>query len=232
MSGFDEPLARAFARGFRVAVVNYHLTPATRAAAFDAELARLAARFAPVGEDDLARYLDSGRWPGDRPGVIPALFNGCRNNHDVFAPLLERHGLIGWFFLATGWVSCPPAEQAAFAAPRRLRILAGEHPDGRHAMTWDEVRDLDRRGHVIASHTRNHVRVPLTDAEAVEEEIVGAQEDLVRELGRPARSFAWLFGGAYGDNRVADAALDRAGHEFVFATLRLQRLPRTSRRPD
>ena len=230
MTGLVGSLARDFGRGSQVAVVNYHLTPATRAAAFDAELGRLAQRFAPVTEDDLARHLDTGRWERGRPGLIPALFNGCRDNHDVLAPILERHGLVGWFFVATGWVSCPPGKQAAFASPRRLRIIADEHADGRHAMSWDEIRDLDRRGHVIASHTRNHAGVALSDAVGVEEEILGSQEDLLRELGHPVRAFAGLFGGAYGESRVADAALRRAGYEFVFSTLRLQHLP-PARRP-
>ena len=44
-------------------VVNYHLTPAARAEVFDREFAALAARYAPVREDDLAEYLATGRWP-------------------------------------------------------------------------------------------------------------------------------------------------------------------------
>ena len=226
MSALATPLARAFARGSQVAVVNYHLTPARRAAAFDAHLARLAARFAPMGEDDLARHFDAGRWEGRPPGLVPALFNGCRNNYDVMAPLLERHGLVGWFFVVTGWASCPPEAQAAFAAPRRLKIVEDEHPDGRHAMSWDEIRDLDRRGHVIASHTRNHVPLTPSDAAVLDDEVAGAQEDLARELGHPVRSVAGLSGTAWGEDRAADAALGRAGHEFLFSALRVQRLPR------
>lgn len=218
-------LSRAFGRGVQIAAVNYHNTPAYRAADLDAEFARLARRFAPAREDDLAGFLATGRWGTDRPGVVLAFFNGYRNNYDVALPLLERHGLIGWFFVATGYASCPAADQVAYGAARTLWTVPGEYADGRFAMDWDEIRDLDRRGHVVASHTRNHVHVPPDDAEAVEEEIVGAQDDFRRELGHPVRSFAWLNGGAYGDSRAGNAALDAAGYEFVVSTLRIQRLP-------
>jgi peptidoglycan/xylan/chitin deacetylase (PgdA/CDA1 family) len=225
----DGDLARAFASGAVVRAVNFHNTPAGRAADYDRELAALAERFAPTSEDDLAQVIATGRWPRGRPGVIVALYNGYRNNADVMRPLLERHGLIGWFFVATKYVSCPPGDQLAFGAARNLAGVPGEYADGRHALSWDEVRAVDRAGHVIASHTRNHARVPDGDASALEEEIVGAQADLVRELGHPVRSFAWLLGAAYGESPLADAALGRAGYEFLFSNFRIQRLPGAGR---
>jgi hypothetical protein len=218
-------LARAMASGAPIQVVNYHNTPAARAAEYDRELAALAEAFSPAREDDLAAFLATGRWPHAKPGVIPALYNGYRNNYDVFRPLLEKHGLVGWFFVASGYASCPPAEQLAFGATRTLRTMPNEYTDGRYALSWDELRDIDG-DHVVASHTRNHTRVSLDDAAALESEIVGAQDDFVRELGHPVRSFAWLFGGTYGENRLADSFVDRAEYEFLFSNFKVQRLPR------
>lgn len=203
-------------------VVNYHLTPAARAEVFDREFAALAARYAPVREDDLAEYLATGRWPMGRDGVIPVFYNGYRNNFDVARPLLDRHGLTGWFMAVTGFTDCPVAGQRDFAAAHRLAVT-GEYADGRHALSWDEIRALDR-SHVVASHTRNHTRVGLDDPVAVDSEIVGAQQDFRRELGHPVRAFAWLFGGKYGENPVADGAVDRAGYEFLFSNFAVQRL--------
>lgn len=219
-------LVRGFAAAAPIRVVNFHNTPATRAAEVDRELASLAERFSPASEDDVAAFLATGSWPRRKPGVIVALYNGYRNNHDVMRPLLERHGLVGWFFVATGYLSCPPADQLAFGAAHTLSTLPDEYPDGRYAMSWDEVRSLDRAGHVIASHTRSHARVSADDEAALEAEIVGSQEDLARELGHPVRSFAWLMGAPFGENPVADALVGRAGYEFLFSNFRIQRLPR------
>lgn len=224
-------LVRALAAGAPLRAVNFHNTPAHRAAEYDRQLGELAERFAPATEDGLLEFLATGRWPTRRPGVVVALYNGYRNNFDVMRPLLERHGLIGWFFVVSGYSSCPAAGQLAFGAARNLATVPGEYGDRRYALSWDEVRELDRAGHVIASHTRSHSRVADGDAAALEAEIVGSQEDFRRELGRPVRAFAWLMGAAYGENPPADALVDRAGYEILFSNFRVQRLPGGQPRP-
>lgn len=223
MTGPLPIIARAFAQGAPIRVVNYHNTPAYRAEEYDRELAHLAQHFAPTCEDDLAAFLETGRWRHDKPGIVVALYNGYRNNFDVFRPLLDRHGLIGWFFAVTGYTDCRPADQAAYAATRNLRTIPDEYADGRTALNWDELGMLDER-HVVASHTRNHTRVSLSDAGALEDEIGGSQRDFTKRLGHPVRAFAWLFGGAYGGSPLADACVDRAGYEFLFSNFRVQRL--------
>lgn len=217
-------IAAAFRSGAPISAINYHNTPAYRAADFDRELEMIAERFAPTGEDELTEFFRTGRWPHRKPGVILAMYNGYRNNFDVFRPLLEKHGLIGWFFVPSGYASCPPEQQAAFAAAHTLKTIPHEYADGRTAMNWDELRAIDGR-HVVASHTRNHVRIQIDDAAGMESEIVGAQEDFRANLGHPVRSFAWLLSGTYGQSPVTDACLDRAGYEFLFSNFKVQRLP-------
>lgn len=202
-------------------VVNYHLTPAHLAGVYDREFAALAERYAPVAEDALADYLSTGRWAG-RPGVIPVFYNGYRNNFDVARPLLDRHGLVGWFMAVPGFTDA--ADQPTFAAAHNL-ALAGDYPDGRHALSWEEMRALDGP-HVVASHTRTHSRVSLDDPDMLRSEILGAQQDFIRNLGHPVRGFAWLLGGRYGENLAADACVDAAGYQFLFSNLALQRLRR------
>jgi peptidoglycan/xylan/chitin deacetylase (PgdA/CDA1 family) len=216
-------LIDAFQSGEPIRAINYHNTPAYRADEYDRELGRIAERFAPTSENDLAAFLETGVWPRDKPGVVIALYNGYRNNYDVFRPLLDKHGLIGWFFVVSGYVECLPEDQQAFAAARNLKTIPDEYADGRTALNWDEVRDLDAR-HVVASHTRNHTRVSLENQAALEAEIIGSQDDFIANLGHPVRAFAWLFGGAYGETRAADDCVDRAGYEFLFSNLKIQRL--------
>lgn len=213
----------AFQTGAAISVINYHNTPARRAAQYDRELEAVAKRFAPTTEDDLATFIETGRWPHAKPGAVIALYNGYRNNYDVFRPLLEKHGLVGWFFATSGYVSCPVADQVRFGGQHNLKTILDEYPDGRYALSWDELRAMDGR-HVIASHTRNHAQVSLSDERALECEIVGSQEDFCAQLGHPVRAFAWLFGSAYGEAPVADRHLDLAGYEFLFSNFKIQRV--------
>jgi len=207
-------------------VVNYHLTPASRADEYDREFAALGARYDPVREDDLATYLTTGDWPMDRDGVLPVFYNGYRNNYDVARPLLEKHGLVGWFMAVPGYSSCRAADQQAFANQRTLATIAGEYPDGRSALSWDELRALDGP-HVVCSHTRTHTRVTLDNLDddiALKVEIEDAQDDFIKGLGHPVRAFAWLSGGRYGENPIADSCVDRAGYEFLFSNFAVQKL--------
>lgn len=225
IAAFAVTIENLLASGPNAAAINFHNTPATRAAEYDAQLRMVAECYAPTSEDDLAHFMRHGAWPTAKPGMVLAFYNGYRNNYDVVRPLLEKHGLIGWFFVASGYASCPPAEQLAFGSRHTLRTVPNEYTDGRYALSWDECRELDR-DHVVASHTRNHTRVSLDNPAVLHDEIVGAQQDFTRELGHTVRSFAWLFGGAYGENKPADAKVDEAGYEFLFSNFRIQRLPR------
>jgi peptidoglycan/xylan/chitin deacetylase (PgdA/CDA1 family) len=206
-----------------VRAVNFHNTPQMRAAQYDGQVKQCSKLFAPVDENDLDQYLTTGRWHKAKPGLIVALYNGYRDNYDVFLPLLERYGFIGWFFVPTAFVGTPVAEQPAFIARRRLTVVANEYADGRYALSWRELKELDRN-HIIASHTRNHSQLATADPSALEGEIVGSQQDLEAHLGHRVRSFASLSGAPYGEHPEADRLIKAAGYQFVFSNLKIQRL--------
>lgn len=197
-------LGAAFAAGRYVRALNLHATPASGAAALGARLAALAAHFAPVGEDELLGAFAAGSWPGPRPGLVVALYNGHRSNAEVAAPLLEAAGLTGWFFLPTGYLDAP-AE--------------------RDTMTWEQARGLADRGHVIASHTRSHGALEALGPVALDGELGGSRAELEARLGRPVRSVATYGGLGVRELAELDDAFARAEYELVFANHAIQRLP-------
>ena len=206
-----------------VRAINYHNTPRARLAEYERQFEWCRRHFSPVDEDDLDKYLSTGRWHKPKPGMILAFYNGYRDNYDVIFPLLERYGLVGWFLASSGFVATPPAEQLAFAARHTLRTVPDEYPDGRYALSWSELRELDRQ-HVVGSHTRNHARLSITDTDQLEGEILGSQQDFEKNLGHRVRSFASQSGAAYGEQPAADRLVDAAGYQFVISNLKIQRL--------
>ena len=98
-----------------------------------------------------------------------------------------------------------------------------EYGDGRYALTWDELRELDRK-HVIASHTRSHWRLSTLNPATVEREIVGAQEDFEKHLGHKVRTFCSMKGPASGEDPSVDRLVVAAGYDFVFSNFRIQRV--------
>jgi peptidoglycan/xylan/chitin deacetylase (PgdA/CDA1 family) len=218
---------RALAEGRYVRAVNFHATPRRMSEGLEAQLSRLAENFAPVSHDDLYGLVARGEWTHDRPGVILSFFDGFRDNFDVAAPILDRVGLIGWFFLVSGWISTPES-QRSFADHHHMDLPYDEHEipdDGRLALSPEEVSDLADRGHVIASHTRTHAAdVPHMGPEALAREAVGSREDLEKISATNVRALAWYAGMALGENGSADAALRDAGYDLLFANHAVQRV--------
>ncbi|MEO7029961.1 MAG: polysaccharide deacetylase family protein [Acidobacteriaceae bacterium] len=206
-----------------IRAANFHNTPRFRAAEYDRQLQQWSRHFSSINEHDLDQYLTVGHWHKKKPGLIVAMYNGYRDNYDVIFPLLERYGFIGWFFVATGFVSTAVSEQPAFTTRHTLRTVANEYTDGRYALSWSELKELDRN-HVIASHTRNHSKLATENPATLEGEIVGPQQDFEAHLGHRVRSFASLSGAPYGDQAEANRLIDTAGYQFIFSNFRIQRL--------
>lgn len=212
-----QPLLRA---------INFHNTARQNIDEFERQLAHCARHFSSLDEDDLDRYLATGRWHKPRPGLLLAFYEGYRNNYDVILPLLERYELTGWFFVITGFVDCPVHEQLDYVDPHDIGMSTREYRDGRYALSWDEVRSIDHR-HVVASHALSHWLIaPMSESER-RAEIVGSQATLTRELGHPVRTFVSRGGPAYGDHAPSDALIDEAGYQFVVSGYGIQRLRNT-----
>lgn len=206
--------------GAYVRVVNYHATPFRDRESLRSQLGFFRNRFSAVSHADLGRLLETGRWEQPKPGLIVSFDDGLRSNFDVAAPILEEFGFRGWFFAPTGFVSCPPEAQAAFARQARIAVAEEDLSAGRIAMTWEEVRDLAARGHVVGCHTQSHVRLGAELGEALlEEEIVGGKAELERRLGRPVDTFCWVGGEESSYSAEAAAWVRRAGFRFAFMTL-------------
>lgn len=111
--------------------------------------------------------------------------------------------------------SLPPGELAARLQQIRsaLRSMAVAGP---WVCTWDELRRLADDGLAVGSHTRTHAALPSLPTEDLLEEIRGAHEDLVRELGRAAPLFAYPYGMA--DSRAAPVLRD-LGYVAAFISL-------------
>jgi peptidoglycan/xylan/chitin deacetylase (PgdA/CDA1 family) len=208
-------------------VVNFHNTPRELEARYAEQIGALAG-FRALGQEDVEALVAGRR--GDAPGCLPVLYEGWRNGYDVALPLIEAAGLTAWFFIPTALIDTPPAEQLTFALAHTFDTLAAkggadEYPDGRIAMTWDELRDVAARGHVVACHTATHAdQLDIVSDEDVEREVLAPRRRLAEELGTEARSIAFLWGRPAGRDADLDAALRDAGYRLVFSATMIQRL--------
>jgi peptidoglycan/xylan/chitin deacetylase (PgdA/CDA1 family) len=218
-----EEAERLLTRRPLVRAVNVHATPPARAAAYTAELERAAEGCGPVDRAGLDSLLDGGLLPHGRPGLLPVLYDGHRDAYEVVLPVLERLGLTAWCFVPTAFLDVPEADQHAWGL--RHELYAAPGAPARIAMTWDELRDVVARGHVVAAHTASHCgAADLVDDEAAHRELVAPRRRLQDELGIDPFAVALLWGTPAGRDPVLDARLARAGYRVVFSNAAIQRL--------
>ncbi len=206
-----------------IRAVNFHNTSKARTGQYERELAHYSQYFSSVSENDLDQYLTTGQWRKPKPGLIVSVYEGYRNGYDVIAPLLEQYNLIGWFFIITGFLNAAVKDQLSYAQNHEIDMTTREYQKGGYALTWERVRELDRK-HVIASHARSHTELVRLDAATAEREVVGSQEDFQKHLGHKVRAFASLTGPPYGQNPRTDRLIAAAGYDFVFSNFKIQRI--------
>lgn len=111
------------------------------------------------------------------PMAVTLSFDDSTLDHYVYAvPALERHGYRGTFCLITAWV--------------------GTMNHG-FQLTWDNVRDMKKRGHVIATHTHDHVNtgklVKEGKADEVRRQLVVSRDLIKKEAGSAPEYFGAPF---------------------------------------
>ena len=210
-------------RAFRL--LNFHATPSTRRKEYRRQIAACAGHYSSLSSEGLHRIMAGGAMP-EKPMLVPVLFEGFRDNHDVILPILEEFGFKGWFFVPSHFPNVVAGRQRIFAARHHLYYGPDEYPGQRIALDWTELRAAHARGHLVACHSRNHTALhPDTPDAVLHDEIVVAKQELEQGLGAAVDTFCFLYGAEYGLNPRADALLIEAGFRYLFSNFRLQRLP-------
>jgi peptidoglycan/xylan/chitin deacetylase (PgdA/CDA1 family) len=91
---------------------------------------------------------------------------------------------------------------------------ADDHVPAFPTLGWESLGKLQEQGFTIGSHTRHHPRLPLCEADVLEEEVVGAAQDIQARLGSRPRVFAY----PYGELDARSAALAAATYRWACTT--------------
>lgn len=185
-----------------IRAVSYHWTPTESAATLERHFRFFQERYESIDRPKLDAFL-AGILPLSRPGLILTFDDGARNNREVAAPLLERFGLTGWFFIVP--YGC---------APDLPDIGGGANKA--FCMSWEEVADLKQRGHEIGCHSLSHRNLGEIDSrDLLVREVVECREMMERRLGATVESFAYPIGSRESYSRESLDLL-RQHYRYVF----------------
>jgi peptidoglycan/xylan/chitin deacetylase (PgdA/CDA1 family) len=200
-----------------VRALNYHDTPQKLAANLRRQLEWYSSHFSNCNYSQLRNLLANGVWDNPKPGLIISFDDGLRSNYEIATPLLEEFGFTGWFMVPVAFLETDSAHHDEFAATNTI-IHQGLHSNAL-GLSWDDVRDLEKRGHVITCHSMNHRRLSdsLSD-EQLHEEIVRSKNLMESRLGHPVTGFTWVGGEEFSYSRRAFKTMVQANYSEIFCT--------------
>ena len=196
----------------------------------------------PVSLDDVALFLQGEKDLARRP-VAVTFDDGFSDNHEIAAPLMERYGIRGTFYVTVSAVDSPRppwfcrlrhafgrTDRPQFTMPgggpcyglgtreaRRAAFLVASAACARTCgavqeqtiqaieealnvlplaneglmMSWDQVRALDRAGHIVGSHSLSHPNIAQISESDAENELRESRSILEHQLGKEVRHFSY-----------------------------------------
>ena len=137
------------------------------------------------------------------PTVVLTFDDGYEDNHLGLRAVIDSEEIPVTLFVCT--------KNVEEHLPFEHDLKRGE--SGFFPLTWDQLKDFERQGSTIGSHTRTHFDCGSTDESVLREEIVGAHEDLQQHLGHdvPYFSFPWGY-----PKNMSSAALAIASETYPY----------------
>ncbi len=184
--------------GKTVPVLMYHHVTAgpadealeTSAAVFARQMDFLHRRgYSVMGPEELLLRIKSGAKP--RKEVVLTFDDGHSDCYENALPVLEKYGFKAIFFVIGDWVGKPGF------------------------MTWDQLKDLQRRGHVVGSHSMSHgflTAIPIAEAK---QEVYNSKH-LIEEMLHS--DVAWFCYPAGRFNPRIERLVQEAGYSGAFAS--------------
>lgn len=195
-------LQRLIYRDRFVRAISYHETPRALAHKLETHLRYYQSRFRPIMAPELDAVLAGGK-AGSKPGLLISFDDGSISNYEVAAPLLEKYGFRGWFFVCSG-------------------LIENNEHTGHKAenyMSWAQIRELQQRGHIVGSHTSTHMRLSqAVGTDDLESEVSGSKARLEAEIGSDVDSFCWVGGEENSHCPAAAKRIRDSGYRYAFTT--------------
>jgi len=141
------------------------------------------------------------------PSVLFSFDDGYEDNYHIVAPILEKYGVKGLFFLTSGYLD------GDFDITQGVSAYEGLKP-----MTWGNAHDMQMRGHTMALHGHTHKSFSRLSQSEAREEFTMSSAAFVNSLGASSNSFAYPFGQRHHQRKDLNRIIEGLGVQYIFTT--------------
>lgn len=172
-------IAKDFLPGdFHIRVLCYHDIPEKILPAFEKQIKFLKEEYKIITAEQLMDFfLGRGFLAGTH--VFITFDDGSVDQYQA-AKILDKHGIQACFFITTGDVG-----------KERISSRPGTPLT---PMTWEQIKDLHKRGHIIGSHTLSHPDLSKLQPVEIYQELKGSKDILADKLKTKIDFFAFPYG--------------------------------------
>jgi peptidoglycan/xylan/chitin deacetylase (PgdA/CDA1 family) len=135
--------------------------------------------------------------------------DGFEECYSIIAPALEEFKTNGAFFINGGFVNGDDNYKENFT--RCIVKVMGKKP-----MTWQQIKQLHIRGHIIGSHTLDHLNMNSTNYKLIDFQIKKNKQLIEKCTTQPCEFFAYPFGQFKHINNET-LSLAEKYHKYIFS---------------
>lgn len=158
---------------------------------------------------EATRRVTNHEYHADRCYVAFTFDDGFEECYTKLAPVLNHFKMKGAFFINPSFVNCDDKYKEFF-----LRNIVCTNSD-KKPMTWEQITELARMGHVIGSHTMDHYKLDGYDSN-YEFQIGESKKIIESKTGVVCEYFAYPYGriGHFSPKALSIAA---SSYKYIFS---------------
>ena len=193
--GLNNLLLNRFKNTNYIRILNYHDNHSDKIPEFKKQLEWYKKTFCNINYKNFLKFKTGALTLSNKPGLMITFDDGKKSNYTVAKDLLNEYGFTGYFFISPDLVGT------------------------KDYMSWEEIKQLQKEGHIIGSHTCTHHRFNESDNyEVLEYEIVKSKEKIQDATGEQINIFCWCGGEEKHYTYEAAKKIKQAGYKFSFMT--------------
>ena len=207
-------------------VINYHATYPKYEKNFINQIKFYKKYFEIIDEKTLINEHQSLK-TNLKPRILITFDDGHITNFNLASKILDTFNVKASFFIPVNAIG-RKTEKTILEENKVLldkyNILSDISEDNKNllsrlTMTWENIIDLDNRGHFIGSHGSNHVRLSkeLSD-DQLDYEISKSKEIIEEKLKKKINSFCWIVGDKKSYTKKASEVIKKNNYKLSFTT--------------